>query len=92
MDTPAFTSMALEAASSVIEKEEPPSIEQKKVSYKPCRIVALTALILILGFCCFLIQKTIYVMEYMSSHDEQFFSRLLTQLACYVSSNDSLTE
>jgi hypothetical protein len=79
MTTSPLAVEALSVAQSVMEEGSPQEIKR---SYKPCRMVALSALILILGFLCFLIQQMVYVMEYLTAH-EQVFSNILSKFSCY---------
>jgi hypothetical protein len=67
--------IAMGAANSIVGWEEAAGGEtggknSKKPVYKPCRIVVLTALLLILAFAMFLVQKLVYVIEYVSSNKE----------------------
>jgi hypothetical protein len=78
--------IAMGAANSIVGWEEAAGGEtrgqnSKKPVYKPCRIVVLTALLLILAFAMFLVQKLVYVIEYVSSNKE-LLDVLASKLSC----------
>jgi hypothetical protein len=83
MATPRLAALAFDVAQDVLRNEETP--EERRQGYKPPRIVALLALIIILGFCTFVIDKIIYLVEQLSGSQESSGStthQIVAQLTC----------